>query len=164
MTGLLLLGSGRHRDVYALDNFKVLKVAKDNLGIVQNTVEKEVSEKSNFVAKVYSINSNGSIIVERADKCTVEIFEKLTHINFNEFKQIVELKEKTLNKKQNKIFTSIKLNILENKYIKNIFLKNFFKLIKECNYGGCIGDFKKISSFGVIKERVVPIDYGYYKI
>ncbi|NBP02658.1 MAG: hypothetical protein EBU90_21575 [Proteobacteria bacterium] len=162
-----LLGFGRHRNVYAIDKDKAIKIAKDNLGILQNKCEFNVSGVSDFVAKVFLIDNKGhSIVVERAEKCTEKIFEELTYIDFSKFKKIVELKESILNEKnQDRIIkNSVMLDVFYKKYKLNNFLNNFFKLLKVYNYGGCIGDFKKISSYGIIREKIVPIDYGFYKI
>jgi hypothetical protein len=69
--GLTFLGEGTSRDVFALDNQRVLKIASGTKGLAQNEVEVEVFTNPKtrpIIAKIYDMDSGYRWIVsERAE-------------------------------------------------------------------------------------------------
>lgn len=59
------LGSGRDRDVYALDEDKVLKIAKNPKGLIQNTGERDLDYLKHI--KQYEAGKD-YVVMQRADK------------------------------------------------------------------------------------------------
>jgi hypothetical protein len=161
--GFNFLAEGSHRIVYDLQDGTVLKLAKNYGGILQNKVEQRASAKFNFVAPVvYSEKDGFFIVVKKANKVTEDTFLQITGIKFEQYKKIIELNEIIRNKATayNQIKHSVLLSKQESELKNNIFLKQIYAFIKD--YGGCIGDLKRLSSYGIIENKVCPIDYGIF--
>lgn len=90
------LGHGSSRVAFILTSKKVLKIAKNQAGYIQNSKEKELYEKfggSGLLTKVYASDSNGSWIVAELVKplTSAEEFKKLSGIGFPELKSYINV-------------------------------------------------------------------------
>lgn len=83
------LGSGRDRDVYALEPGKVLKIAKNPLGLVQNMSERDLQYLDQL--KAYE-EGKDYVVMQRAQKpgrattALLRPLKKFTQIDFDEHK------------------------------------------------------------------------------
>lgn len=133
------IGEGTARTVYSINENLVLKIAKNNTGVLQNATEFEISkELEEGIAKTLYSETNFKWILQ--DKA-----EKITHEKFKEF---VEDEP------------SVFLNCLRHRYgHKSMYYSLFDNIISKYNlhrYEIC----SSIFFFGVIDNKLVLIDYG----
>lgn len=83
---LKLIGKGSARFVFALEEGRLLKIAKDKRGIEQNKVEVNISkEKNKLFTEVYEYADDMSwIIVEQAAPCKPNDFNKIYGITHDD--------------------------------------------------------------------------------
>ena len=137
---LPLLGCGSSRNVYKLNNNQVLKVAKGELGYLQNTEECNNFDKYkelNLFAEIINRDSNNSWIIQ---PLAISFKSEDAYL-----KLILEM-----------------ISCVENNtdyYSEDIFLNTLYKYLKERSYT-FLQDFKKYDSYGRIDNKVYIIDYG----
>lgn len=160
------IGSGSARIVYKIDDEKVLKLAKNSKGISQNEVE--ISHGSdyflkdlNIVAEVFESDENDLWLeMQLAQKCNAGKFKQITGINFQEYSDYIDYYyDNVLGKSRykKKIDDSL-INIGEGNDFTNVMCEFIG------NYDIPVGDLKRISSYGIVKENnreiVVLVDFG----
>lgn len=164
------LGSGSARTVFAIDENKVLKLAKNEKGIAQNSTESEWTHQSWFgdlVAKVYESDGDNNewIIAERAKKISPSRFKTLTGVDLKKMDPYIQLSYAEWQGKR-AIYTSMWAGMLtpeEREYLDdNEFTQEVVRFMQENNMPA--GDFGRMSSYGEVdrdgQARVVLIDYG----
>jgi len=146
------LGSGSARVVYKVDEEKVLKIAKNNKGIAQNSAEIDYRNSSFLFPEVFDFH-NYSLWVEMeyAKKMTTKKFIEIIGYEINQIHLIFkkELKPKELIEKRN--------------MIRNNYLNELVNIVE--SYKFMWQDFTKLSSWGIVlrdgKETPVLVDFGY---
>jgi hypothetical protein len=161
------LSSGSSRVVYRLDSNKVLKLAKNNRGIEQNSSEGDhMSDKyyEGIVTKVYEIDDNDEWVVsELAGKMTPNLFKELTGISLSKLDWYLQIKwgesEHTRERHYLVYMTPEELQQINESNL----VKHLVSLMKDHNL--LPGDLGRISSWGVVnregKKRAVLVDYGH---
>lgn len=168
------LGSGSSRIVYLIDNNTVLKLAKNQKGVAQNEVEGGdwYLRKLSLFPDVYDVDENYLWIeMQLARPAKAADFRKLLGYDFQTICAWVDhllngpvLLRSAGSIEREQIFKTDKFIEMYNNDDKNVFsqIENY---INTCGGYGAAGDFKRMSSWGVIKdetghERLVVIDYG----
>jgi hypothetical protein len=149
---LKVLGQGSTRMVFALDAHRVLKVAINEEGVDQNEAESDLSEAP-VTTKVLEMHEEAYwIIAERAIPLenNADIFLKLVGVPFGTFAK----------------YTMKKLDIADfkvpEKDEQRLQMSPFFKQLMRyiTSHGLAAGDATKLTSFGVVGNHIVLIDYG----
>lgn len=87
------IGAGTAREVYLVDNTKVLKLAKNDKGVAQNSVESQgfIQQRySDVVAQVFASDDNDYWIeMELARKTTPNRFKELTGFDFKKYGEML---------------------------------------------------------------------------
>jgi len=154
------IGAGSARIAYKIDEVKVLKLAKNSLGIQQNIVESEPFKQNYPIcARVFDHLESGEWLeMELATSSKASDFKRLLGISFDQFREYVQYDKH----RKEKYITSLTKE--EVKKLQNTeFFINLSSLIHD--YDMPIGDFIRKSSWGVVKrggkETLVLIDFGY---
>lgn len=138
-----LLNKGTGRNVYLIGDEYVLKIAKNNKGIAQNKTEIEISKSNKYndiISNIIEYNDNGYyVIAQKANRITDEIFQELTGLQLQGFLYYLRFNKEWDGR--NKPFYN-KVNSL----VKDFDLDRF--------------DVSDISSWGVIGDKPVIVDYG----
>ena len=164
------LGRGSSRAVFKIDDEKCLKLAVNRKGLAQNEVEATHDfylEQIGLMAKTYDCDENYLWVeMQLARNAKPSDFKRLTPYDFNTFCDFIDYNYKRYSRK--KTYSRIPNEQLFNSH-------EFYDTIEDTifytmyDYLGnyqpeAIGDLKKISSYGVIKENgqeeLVLIDYG----
>ena len=153
------LGQGSSRIVYDAGDNKVLKVAKNETGIVQNKEEANLKyQRYKAVPRVFEVSDDYKWIKsEKADPVGPNRLQQLLGI-----KDMNDLKTYLLIKKSNNTSLSSYTRKLVDLLDNNSNVQDITKLVFENNL--VIADVCRLSSFGEInrdgKPYVVVIDYG----
>jgi hypothetical protein len=155
------IGEGSSRIVFDVDDYTVLKLAKNVKGIGQNIVEaKPEFQKYDIMAKIFRADAMHTyIIMEKAEKVDVEEFENFTDLKMPEFKSYLGNVKKRLKgvKYDSKFVEQYKI-----KNADNDFLEETEQLMERFNMSS--GDLAKATSWGRVKRNgkyeIVLIDYG----
>jgi len=148
------LSSGSSRMVFETSDGYIVKLAKNEKGLAQNGVESSPSMRSKHVnGAIESDAEDIWIMAEKADKLSVEEFEDLTDISFDDFSQAIMYDLRNLSKS-----TSSKKPKNFDEISKNEFYKDIHRVGSKYNL--IPGDLSRISSFKKIKDRVVLVDSG----
>lgn len=159
---LTYLAQGSSRIVFAIDDEKVLKLAKNAKGIVQNEGEGMQDMQRDYgdlVAKIFDSHPLDLWIeMEKAVKISVSKFKQITGIAFNDMG--VYLSD-LLNNNYHRSLDSQKKIFMDD----NEFMQEVTQLVG--NYELLPGDIAKIDSWGVVKrdgrELAVLVDFGISK-
>jgi hypothetical protein len=149
---LKVLGEGSTRIVFALDAHRVLKVAINEKGVDQNEAESDLSEAP-VTTKVLEMHEEAYwIIAERAIplESNAEAFLKLVGVPFGTFAKAAM---KALGVGNFKVS-----EVDEKKLEMSPFFKQLLRYVR--NHDLAAGDATKLTSFGVVGNHVVLIDYG----
>jgi len=98
------IGAGSSRIVYRIDDTHVLKLAKNDKGLAQNSVEGDFSMHqyySEFIPELIEVDDDYLwIIKERVNKITKKEFEKLSGYKFEDFSIMLKklINDRTSNK------------------------------------------------------------------
>lgn len=166
---LTRISSGSSRIVYKIDDEKVLKLAKNKKGLAQNSTEIELgrdNQYSNALAEIYDYNENNLWVeMTLAMKAKVNDFKRLLGVSFEELGLYLEYYYNNSVKHNNQLskkFKGFNDELYQSMWDDSGFFYDLFSLIS--NYETPVGDFKRINSYGVVKEneeeRIVVIDYG----
>jgi hypothetical protein len=152
------LGQGSSRAVFRVDEEKVIKIALNKKGLLQNEAEIEPFKQNyEIVSRVfdYDKNDNMWLEMEYAEKVTPKRFEELTNIKLDDLKTYLLSKKYDYIKIDKELF---------NKINDNEFVQELMSLINDYGYP-IAGDFGKASSYGEVtrngKPTIVLIDFGY---
>lgn len=149
---LKTLGEGSTRMVFALDAHRVLKVALNEKGLDQNEAESDLSQAP-VTTKVLDMHEEAYwIIAERATplESNAEMFLKLVGVPFGTFAKAAM---KTLGVANFQVSERD-----EEKLQMSPFFKQLIRYVM--SHGLAAGDATKLTSFGVVGNHVVLIDYG----
>lgn len=152
------IASGSARVIYEIDEYTVLKLAKNAKGIAQNEVEAGIGTDKyfeNILAKVLETDERDRwVVMERAKKITKSRFKNLIDgIDIDNFHNYIRKKT------EHDIHYMFTVDDdMEERLNENEFAQDIIELI--LNYDLHPGDFSRPSSFGEIEGRLVITDYG----
>jgi hypothetical protein len=161
---LTRLGSGSGRVVYAIDDNRVLKLAKNQKGIAQNSEEINASSYKDYddiLTDIYdSANDDSWIIAERAKKTTEKRFKSITGFNvWDIYTYVRNFYEENRGKRP---LFSISPELKERLYNDEEFTQRITSFIS--NYNQSPGDLGRVSSYGEVvrngQPSIVLTDYG----
>ena len=167
------IGQGSSRVVFDVDDEKVLKVAKNKKGIVQNEEESMRWKQSyDCFAKVYEFSDDGIFLeMQKARKAKNSDFKKLTGYDFDVMKWWIEeirneyaarssYYSRSIPSGYRELFDSDEWNAGLDDY-------NIFAAVRsylEDTQTETIGDMQRSSTWGVVsengEERLVMVDFG----
>ena len=160
------ISSGSARIVYAIDNEKVLKLAKNKKGLAQNEVEigyGQYHDLTNVVAKIFDYETNNLWVeMELARKVRVADFKQIIGFDFKTYSIAITNYGNNTNQQKNKMkYPKLDSEITEAMW-ENEFIYSIFSFIG--NYDLPIGDLTRLNSYGIVKrdgeDIIVIIDYG----
>ena len=151
------IASGSGRAVFAIDDKKALKIAKNKKGIAQNRVESEpYLQNYDIVTRVFDFSEDDFWIeAELAKKLKPTRFKELTGVSIDETSDYLRFVHN-----RNNFFKTPPPNkdVLDN----NEFLIDVNSLMSD--YDMPWGDLARLSSYGEVirdgKPKVVLVDYG----
>jgi hypothetical protein len=158
------ISSGTSRIVYKIDETKVLKLAKNEKGVAQNTTEMNFSEDylwDMVVAKLFDYDEDGLWVeMELARKVTTSIWNNIVGIPIDIFRDGTRFME------QQKGSLKTLYRLKEPERMEELYENDFTSTILDliANYDVGSGDFGKLSTYGLVnrdgKDEIVIIDYG----
>jgi hypothetical protein len=158
------IGRGSSRIVYKVDEGKVLKLAKNAKGLLQNEVEIDISSTEYYpdiLAQVFDYDKEGHLWVEMelARRAKKSDFKSVYGINFEDMGMHLRNYEALSNGKR-KIFgidPEVEEAMYENEFVSE--LQNFM-----ADTNSLSGDIAAIGSWGMVKRdgifKPVLIDFG----
>lgn len=148
------LSSGSSRIVYDYKPGLILKLAKNEKGLQQNSTEADGFIQQNYkniIANVIDSDPDDKwMIVQKADKISPLTFETLTNIPFKLYCDYISFRLDNKSKKEN---DPSKGKLSDNDFINDI-------LDMAVNFSMPAGDLARISSYGEVENKVVLTDYG----
>lgn len=165
-TNLKRISSGSSRIVYAIDNEKVLKLAKNSKGLAQNEIEIEYGQYhdiSDIIAKIFDYEDNNLWVeVELARKVNVADFKRITGFDFKTYSIAITNYGNKVNEQKNRMeYPELDSKITEAMW-EDEFVYDIFSFIG--NYDLPVGDLTRLNSYGIVKrngeDTIVIIDYG----
>ena len=166
------LGAGSSRVVFAVDDEKVLKVAKNQKGLAQNQEEMQGWRQNYYdcFAKVYDASEDGIFLeMQAARRAKNSDFKRLTGYGFDVMCAWVEYtaslylpinKQPYRDRKFDALFNSDEWSDGLDNY--NLFGRIHSYLCDTCTRS--YGDYCRLSSWGVVsengEEKLVLIDFG----
>ena len=157
---LTKIGAGSARIAYKIDNQKVLKIAKNNLGIEQNLVESEpFKQKYEVCARVFDYMDSGEWLeMELATKANISDFKRILGISFEQLGEYIRYSKRG----EEKYFKLLSKEQAEKLHDMDIY-NSLFSLIADHDMP--VGDLLRKSSWGIVKrngrDALVIIDFGY---
>lgn len=164
------IGEGSSRIVFAVDNEKVLKVAKNRKGVAQNKEEGEDWKQTYCCfAKVYDKSDDGIFLeMQAARRAKKSDFKRLTGYDFNVMCEWIEYTRSLYSRNARMYGRTYKNPLFDSdewsEYLDDY---NVFSGIHSylCDYQlESVGDFECISSWGVVSENgeesLAIIDFG----
>ena len=162
------IGSGSSRIVFAIDNTKVLKIAKNGKGIAQNEVEYDNSQDyymGHIFTEIYEFDEDNLqwIVSERARKATANDIKKLCGVPYKQFCDYCLAFEQLY--KNSRFFTNRKLTDQDWDIIyNNETLDMFYNYIS--NYQPIsVYEIIRLNNLGIVnrngEEHLVIIDSGF---
>ena len=152
--------SGSGREIFKIDDKRVLKLAKNAKGIAQNQIESDYVLNDMYggdiIAKVIESDSdNRWVVSEYAKKISPSRFKSLLGVSIDDFWDHLY----NLRKEGTQYFTKRAVDMQVVEKLQN---SEFFQQLEDMigNFDLDIGDFKRINSFGEIDGRLVITDYG----
>lgn len=172
-TYLKRIGQGSSRIVYAVDDEKVLKVAKNNKGIQQNQAESQgwLQDYYDCFAKVYDASDDGVYLeMQAARKAKKSDFKRLTGYGFDVFVAWIYYVHSWYSRSRYNsswqysnyldLFKSEKFQEETENYNLFYYLQGYLTDTQL----EAVGDLARISSWGVVtedgEEKLVIIDFG----
>lgn len=158
------IASGTGRFAFKIDEDKCLKLAKNQKGIAQNRHEANVYWNEcgiGALCPIFDIDDNFLWIeMGLAKKITAKQFEAKTHIPFEIFKELIEYKFDTrfVSKTASELAKK-GLELINNDEVACDFFNDFWDMI--ANNDMVWNEFTRLSSFGIYKDKVVVVDYGF---
>ncbi len=158
------LSYGSARIVYILDNSRVLKLAKNKKGLVQNRKEYDLYDNGNeILAKILRSDEKYFwIIVEKADVINESEFEKITGLNYECYCDYLTYIRRKIDPRKYMNLGNKLDEIIITQMINHTFVSKLVDFIKVSDID--IKDLYKVSSYGLTyrenEEKIVLIDYG----
>ncbi len=166
------IGAGTSRVVFAVDNEKVLKVAKNRKGIAQNQEEMQDWRQNYYdcFAKVYDASEDGIFLeMQAARKAKDSDFRKLTGYGFDVMCAWIEYTASLYLPRNRKQLRDTKYDRLfdSDEWSEGLDNYNLFGSIHSYLCDTCTkayGDYCRLSSWGVVsedgEEKLVLVDFG----
>lgn len=162
-TNLVRLGSGSSRIAYRIDNEKVLKLAKNQKGLMQNEEEARLGYNENYfdcIAKVFDYDDNYKFIeMELAMRCNEKEFQRITGYDFQTYYKFLSAF------KNDKLHVFFDQDFIDKAYDEISIMTEVGDLIMQTNI--LLTDLNRIEQYGVVKregvEQIVITDYGFTK-
>lgn len=160
------ISSGSSRIVYAIDNEKVLKLAKNSKGLAQNEIEISYSQYhdlDDIVAKTFDYEKNNLWVeMELARKVKVADFKRVVGFDFKQYAVAITNYGNQVNAQKNRLkYDKLDKELIEQMW-ENEFVYDVFSFIG--NYDLPVGDLTRLNSYGMVKrngnDAIVIIDYG----
>lgn len=162
---LTRISSGSSRIVYKIDDIKVLKLAKNKKGLVQNEVEIEYGQYNDLkyiLARVFEYDENNLWVeMELAQKLTNSKFKQIVGIDFEAYGKLLNNYgiESGAMKKGHKY--TIPQELVDWSW-ENEFMYDIYQYIG--GYDVPPYDLTRLSSYGIVKrdgvDTIIIIDYG----
>jgi hypothetical protein len=153
------IASGSAREVFRIDDTKVLKLAKNNKGLAQNETETDLffdPSSSSLCNTVYDFDENCSWMeMAYAEKMTKSKFKKITGCDFN-----------------SDFVTALRHEFFYSQYFtladsdnKEIYDTDFWEELVSfiINFDLPFYDFCRLSTYGIVDGEIKIIDYGLTK-
>ena len=160
------ISSGSSRIVYMVDDTKVLKIARNQKGLVQNEIEASYSnyyDLKEITARVFAYDNNDLWVeMELARKVTPKVFQNVIGFSFDDFCRLINEDYYSMNPsarglRLRPVSPELKADMVENEFIQEIL--NYMR-----GYDIPVGDLMKLNSYGLVKRNgvddIVIIDYG----
>lgn len=148
------LGEGSSRIVFDLNDGYVLKLAKNIKGQEQNSIENDPElQKTKLVPLVKNSHKEDVFLIsEKASPIKEKEFQSISKINFKDFSETLKLNKKLDDGKIEEIPEKYK-DVLENEFYQEVYnLMN--------NFDFSPGDLGRISSWGILNNKLVVLDSG----
>lgn len=153
------LTSGSGRIVYEIDTYKVLKLAKNTKGVEQNKAEADFYVQENWgdiIAKVLEHDDEYRWVVsERASKISLSQFKRYVGVSPDEFYKYLCTETGTV---YGAVSTPSEETVAILSEDPDNFANRVIDLVTE--YDMMPGDFRRLSSYGIVNDKVVIVDYG----
>ncbi len=167
------IGAGSSRITYAVDDEKVLKLAKNPKGVAQNNVENQGWLSSyDMFAKVYEYDENGLWLeMQLARKAKPNDFKRLTGYGFDVFCAYVDYVHEWY-ARPSRYYGPWRNHTFDEIFDSEQFRDGLdnYNLFSQVQAYMCdtqlesVGDMKRLSSWGVVsengEENLVMIDFG----
>lgn len=172
MQYLKKIGAGSSRVVFAVDNEKVLKVAKNEKGIAQNQEEMQDWRQNYYdcFAKVYDASEDGIFLEMQAARREKDSdFRKLTGYGFDVMSAWIGYTASLYTPRNRMIYRDRNFDELfdSEEWAEGLDNYNLFSRVHSylCDTSsGAYGDLQRLSSWGVVSENgeeyLVIIDFG----
>lgn len=158
------LSYGSARIVYSLDELRVLKLAKNKKGIIQNKVEFDMYNKNpDILAKISEKDDQYNwVIMEKALLINELEFENFSGLNFEIYCDYLNYVSRKIDPRKymnigNVIDESVLLLMINHDFVDKL-----ITFVKFCDID--IKDLYKINSYGLVEreniKKIVLIDYG----
>lgn len=166
------IGSGSARVVFAVDDEKVLKVAKNQKGVAQNQEEMQDWRQNYYdcFAKVYDASEDGIFLeMQAARKAKNSDFKRLTGYDFKVMEAWIDYTASLYRRAPGLIYRDKSYDKLfdSEEWDEGLQNYNLFASVNSYLCDTCldsVGDMKRLSSWGVVsengEERLVLIDFG----
>lgn len=155
------ISSGSSRVVYMIDDEKVLKLAKNRKGLAQNEVEVDYSSEymlEGIVAPVYDSHpDNLWLEMGLATKLTKSLFNKISGYNWEDYINAITKYTYTASGGKQGYDVAMDEELYSNMW-EDEFIYEIFQYVG--NYDVNPGDLTRLSTYGVINDDIVLIDYG----
>jgi len=163
------LKSGSSRIVYKIDEEKVLKLARNRKGLIQNS--EEVRNSTDYVlddllANVFDYHDDYHWIeMELARPVTTEKFKQIVGIDFDTYVSFIKSHHHDITSigYSNTLKKNFPQEFIDDMYDNNQFVYDVLNYIGSYD-DTFIGDLTKLDSYGIVKrngsDRIVLIDFG----
>ena len=159
------LAEGSSRVAYQIDDTKVLKLAKNGKGLVQNEGEADLGHDQYYytcIAQVFDYDENYSFIeMELARKCNINDFKRITGYDFELVKDLINNHLVGHNRHYYRRKVDMPDDLVDD-MLDNQFISNLVEITVGQEL--LVGDVGRISSYGIVKrdgkDEIVLIDYG----
>ena len=163
------LKSGSSRIVYKIDDEKVLKLARNQKGFIQNSEEVRMSQDyyvNEIMADVFDYHPDYHWIeMELARPVTPEIFKQIVGLDFDTYVSFIQRFHYDV---RSRSYSNTLRDEFSQEFIDDIY-NNYDFVVTVLDYIGgyhdtFLGDLTKLDSYGVVKrngeDKIVIIDYG----
>ena len=158
---LTRIAEGSSRMVFKIDDEKVLKLAKNKKGLLQNKTEIDKGYNEGYfdcIAHVFDFDEQNYFYVEMelARKCTLSDFKRITGYDFSTFSKFL------ISSENYTIKNNFSQEFIDKIYDEGSILVQVDEFIRSWNEP--IGDLIRINNYGIVsrngEEYIVIVDYG----
>lgn len=157
------IGTGSGREVYRVDDFKVLKMARNQKGLAQNETEADWYGEAKYysiIANIIDFDENYTWIeMEIASKAKKSDFKRLWNVDFDKMHFYISNRYQLEHRKQPLWSLSEETR---KEYDDNEYIAEIMDLV--LSYNMPYGDIVKLNSWGIVKreneDALVLVDLG----